>query len=93
MVTFDNVIFSLQSHGGISVFWRELMDGIKTEFPYTSIDYTPYLKHERNRSSFYSIIKVLNPKAVKAGLLLPRKVKTNIFHSSFVSLLIKLIVN
>lgn len=53
-ITFDNIIFSLQRYGGISVVWTELLRRARADkdFDVTELDYhsqMPYRKWERYR--------------------------------------------
>lgn len=90
-IVFDNIIFSLQQYGGISVVWSKLISKVcRQECDVTFIEYDgaeqnvsrkemalPQDKIEKRKTRFMQIARYLNPRVDAA------KGQTFIFHSSY----------
>ena len=81
----DNIIYSLQEYGGISLFWKNLTKGLINNLDVKFINY----KNSKN-PFYYELNKYYKQNEIynitynsKLSLFIPRNTKEKIFHSSY----------
>lgn len=87
-VIFDNIIFSLQSQGGISVYWRELLKRAEKNLDSFEINYSTLSSRQINLHTGNSMVRRKRWGELLYRLVLPEN-DANLFHPSYYRLIDK----